>query len=1147
MKHSYKLLSTLSFLVLTWFSIAQDTTEVQAFSYSSLNRDTVIPFPAAGPSYERILMSYNMRCHGGTVSSSGNNNGPNQGGCGEWDYSCNTYITDSSRVDSVLSFTPDFSITGFSGTSFSYSGVPTYSFLRTTQKDVTINSSNLTTHPVVSGTANSNAVLPTDVQSGRAQFLYTASELTAAGMNTGDIHSMSLFSNGTNSSAGFLRIKIKATSAALLDENAVDITGFTEVYYSTTPFSPGANLLNLYQPFAWDGTSNLIVEMSYTNSTPDAPLSLIGEVNTTDVSAVSAGNTFAEFSGQRLDLETTAMGSISNEITIAVWVNGNADVLPSNTYLMEALDANDDRQVNMHLPWGNSRIYWDCGNDGTGYDRIDKLATASEFEGEWNHWVFTKNAVTGSMKIYLNGALWHSGTGKTKPIDIDQFTVGHAVNGTGIYNGKIDELTIWDVELDQTTIQDWMNKKVNATHPMYANLVAYYDFDEGVGTQVVDASPNAANGVFDMAPTWSFDRGNEIERLFADIEFRPNIEFSQGTISTTVSDVFVMDSTENVTHTVREFAVNSNSGTVLDDEIEEIDVNVYWPSGNFTIVDESGSVVGVRSYPSSGTITPGELNYYRRFPAKFELLSFVTPYGNGLNLGLAGKTYWFDVTDFGPILQGDKRITIERAGRWQEEMDIRFHFIQGTPAREVLDIQSIWRDASASYANISSGRAFEDRQITLNPNGSYFKIRSSITGHGQEGEFIPRDHSLNIDGGPVEFEWEVWKACGANPVFPQGGTWVYDRAGWCPGMATDVQNSDLTPMVTPGQTITVDYDMEFATGDSRYIVNHLLVTYGEANFQNDAAITDVMRPSMKTEYDRFNPACNLPIVVLQNTGETELTSCVITYQVEGGTAQTFNWTGNLSLMESEEVVLPVNDVAFWNTSATERVFIATVSQPNGVSDEYADNNVYRSAFEDFDRFTGDLTFRFKSNNNGFENTLRLYNHSGGLVYERVGLDNNVTYQDKLSLSPGCYTLEFTDSGNDGLSFWANPNQGTGYFQVREGNVTRESFVAEFGSIIHYDFYSAGSVGLEEGELARYFTVAPNPTHGLVKVEMNGQKDLEVRCEVINAMGQVLEVHNWSMTGQIQSESIDLSNHENGVYLLRMTINGQSTIERVVKF
>ena len=63
-------------------------------------------------------------------------------------------------------------------------------------------------------------------------------------------------------------------------------------------------------------------------------------------------------------------------------------------------------------PGENGQIYWDCGNDGGGYDRINKQATEAEYEGTWQHWAFTKNATTGDMRIYLNGELWHTGTGK---------------------------------------------------------------------------------------------------------------------------------------------------------------------------------------------------------------------------------------------------------------------------------------------------------------------------------------------------------------------------------------------------------------------------------------------------------------------------------------------------------------------------------------------------------------------------------------------------------------------------------------------------------------------------------------------------------------------------------------------------------------
>lgn len=90
-----------------------------------------------------------------------------------------------------------------------------------------------------------------------------------------------------------------------------------------------------------------------------------------------------------------------------------------------------------------------------------------------------------------------------------------------------------------------------------------------------------------------------------------------------------------------------------------------------------------------GNISITSLPYFRRFPSKFEILSFVTPYGIGLDFGADGETFTFDITDFAPFLKGNKRMTIERGGQWQEELDIRFLFIVGTPPRDVLDIQQI--------------------------------------------------------------------------------------------------------------------------------------------------------------------------------------------------------------------------------------------------------------------------------------------------------------------------------------------------------------------------------------------------------------------------------------------------------------------------
>ena len=123
----------------------------------------------------------------------------------------------------------------------------------------------------------------------------------------------------------------------------------------------------------------------------------------------------------------------------------------------------------------------------------------------------------------------------------------------------------------------------------------------------------------------------------------------------------------------------------------------------------------------------------------FQIMSFVTPYGAYLDLGTYGKTWYFDVTDFAPILKGLKRINMTSGGQWQEDMDIKFHFIVGTPPRDVVDIQQIWRPQSKGYNSILNENSFEPRDVKLNSNAVSYKLRTVITGHGQEGEFISRD------------------------------------------------------------------------------------------------------------------------------------------------------------------------------------------------------------------------------------------------------------------------------------------------------------------------------------------------------------------------------------------------------------------------
>ena len=154
-------------------------------------------------------------------------------------------------------------------------------------------------------------------------------------------------------------------------------------------------------------------------------------------------------SSTKVTVPSSSFGTISNEISISMWVNGSAQQ-PVNNSAFYAV-AGTTRVLNIHLPYGDSSIYWDAGNSN-GYDRINKLAVDSQFKNGWNHWVFTKNASAGTMKIYHNGVLWHSGTGKTKTITgITAATIGSQITGLN-YSGNIDDVRLYNVELSDQEI-----------------------------------------------------------------------------------------------------------------------------------------------------------------------------------------------------------------------------------------------------------------------------------------------------------------------------------------------------------------------------------------------------------------------------------------------------------------------------------------------------------------------------------------------------------------------------------------------------------------------------------------------------------------------------------------------------------------------
>jgi len=144
-----------------------------------------------------------------------------------------------------------------------------------------------------------------------------------------------------------------------------------------------------------------------------------------------------------IDISTAAFSGVSSQITMEFWSYGGTG-MPKDSRLVWSRDSYGNRTLNVVLPWSDESVTFDAGNSGCYFNRIENLATASEYKGTWGHWVFTKDGSTGAMRIYYNGALWFSEeSGNTYQLHIQNgFRIGADNCGSLNWEGRLDEFRV---------------------------------------------------------------------------------------------------------------------------------------------------------------------------------------------------------------------------------------------------------------------------------------------------------------------------------------------------------------------------------------------------------------------------------------------------------------------------------------------------------------------------------------------------------------------------------------------------------------------------------------------------------------------------------------------------------------------------------
>jgi hypothetical protein len=217
---------------------------------------------------------------------------------------------------------------------------------------------------------------------------------------------------------------------------------------------------------------------------------------------------------------------------------------------------------------------------------------------------------------------------------------------------------------------------------------------------------------------------------------------------------------------------------------------------------------------------------------------------------------------------------------------------------------------------------------------------------------------------------------------------------------------------------------------------------------------------------------------------------------------------------------------------------------NGSSgDDYALNNKYSSTFNLAELLPETFTFEFRTNNRPTENSFKLYDDWGNLIDSKDFTEANTLFTKNYTLG-GCYKLVVEDKGHDGVQWWANSAQGTGYIRIKRANgQIIKTFQPDFGGGFTYGFTAFWPMSAEETQdFGSHIQVYPNPSNGsfvLEGKELNG-----ANISVTDILGHTVEV---PYQHQAQNIKFDGTNLRAGMYLIVVEKGDKKTTKRVLIF
>ena len=311
----------------------------------------------------------------------------------------------------------------------------------------------------------------------------------------------------------------------------------------------------------------------------------------------------------------------------------------------------------------------------------------------------------------------------------------------------------------------------------------------------------------------------------------------------------------------------------------------------------------------------------------------------------------------------------------------------------------------------------------------------------------------------------------------------------------------------------------FISETTQYIVsgNGTLPTYTgiSSNDINLKSISDV------------NPTCLgsiSPVISIENLGANQATTLDITYSVNQGPSQVYNWTGDLSTFQEEEIALPA--IAF-TQQATNTLTISVAS------DDVNENNEGATSFDAVLETIGTIILTFDTDTFAHQNSWDFRDSSGNIIESEsyTSSDDNQLFSYRFNFDADCLEFNMYDTSGNGIL-----GSGDGV-SLEDGNgLVIYALNSDIGSGFSIQFNSDGVLGLEDNNL-EMVTLYPNPTSDVLTISNVENATIEI----YNLLGQVMT----TKTNSSNQETIDVSGYRSGTYFIKISNQELTTTKKFV--